>query len=91
LIKDNIKILKKSNINKVPKTIKKVPKSQSMKEIWRPSLCLPPKIASLTGFAWTNCYECNGNCLTKNIFEEHNLSMKGEMELAARMKKIIAS
>jgi len=38
-----------------------------------------------------NCYTCSGNCLTKSIFEEHNLSMKEEMELVAKMKEIISS
>jgi hypothetical protein len=36
-----------------------------------------------------NCATCNGNCLLKNIFEEHNLSMKEEMELKSKMSKII--
>lgn len=36
-----------------------------------------------------NCSTCNGNCLFKNIFEEHNLSMKEEMELIARISKVI--
>ncbi|MCU0284947.1 MAG: hypothetical protein MUF15_00985 [Acidobacteria bacterium] len=36
-----------------------------------------------------NCSTCNGNCLFKNIFEEHNLSMKEEMELIARIAKVI--
>lgn len=36
-----------------------------------------------------NCATCNGNCLTKNIFEEHNLSMKEEMELKKKMDGVI--
>lgn len=36
-----------------------------------------------------NCSTCNGNCLFKNIFEEHNLSMKEEMELISRLAKVI--
>ena len=32
-----------------------------------------------------NCYKCNGNCLFKDIFEEHNLSMKDEMELKRKI------
>lgn len=38
-----------------------------------------------------NCATCNGNCLTKNIFEEHNLSMKEEMALIAKMSKVISA
>lgn len=37
-----------------------------------------------------NCADCNGNCLLKNIFEEHNLSMKEEIELVSRMSKVIS-
>lgn len=37
-----------------------------------------------------NCAECNGNCLFKDIFEEHNLSMKQEMELKRRMAALIS-
>lgn len=36
-----------------------------------------------------NCYKCNGNCLFKDIFEEHNLSMKEEMEMKEKIDKII--
>lgn len=36
-----------------------------------------------------NCYKCNGNCLFKDIFEEHNLSMKAEMEMKNKINKII--
>lgn len=36
-----------------------------------------------------NCATCNGNCLFKDIFEEHNLSMKEEMELKKKMARII--
>ncbi len=37
-----------------------------------------------------NCATCNGNCLLKNIFEEHNLSMKEEMELTSRISMTIS-
>jgi hypothetical protein len=37
-----------------------------------------------------NCAVCNGNCLLKDIFEEHSLSMKQEMELKHRMSKVIS-
>jgi len=36
-----------------------------------------------------NCATCNGNCVFKDIFEEHNLSMKEEMELIARISEVI--
>ena len=37
-----------------------------------------------------NCAACNGNCLLKDIFEEHSLSMKQEMELKHRMSEVIS-
>jgi hypothetical protein len=37
-----------------------------------------------------NCATCSGNCLTKNIFEEHNLSMKDEMELKRKMSRVLS-
>lgn len=37
-----------------------------------------------------NCYKCNGNCLLKDIFEEHNLSMKDEMTLKRKMSAVIS-
>ena len=36
-----------------------------------------------------NCYKCNGNCLLKDIFEEHNLSMKEEMGLKSKIAAVI--
>jgi len=36
-----------------------------------------------------NCAVCDGNCLFKNIFEEHNLSMKEEMELKRKMFRVL--
>lgn len=48
-----------------------------------------PDLAPILAEYDINCYECNGNCLFKNIFEEHNLSMKEEMELKAKMAEII--
>jgi hypothetical protein len=49
-----------------------------------------PALAQLLKEYEINCATCNGNCLLKNIFEEHNLSMKEEMELADRMSKVIS-
>lgn len=49
-----------------------------------------PSLAPILKEYDINCYECNGNCLTKSIFEEHNLSMKEEMELISKMSKIIS-
>jgi iron-sulfur cluster repair protein YtfE (RIC family) len=38
-----------------------------------------------------SCATCtSGNCFLKDIFEEHNLSMKEEMELVSRISKIIS-
>lgn len=37
-----------------------------------------------------NCYKCDGNCLLKDICEEHNLSMKDEMALKRKMNAIIS-
>lgn len=48
-----------------------------------------PALAPILAEYDINCYKCNGNCLLKDIFEEHNLSMKEEMELKSQMLKII--
>lgn len=48
-----------------------------------------PELAPLLAKYDINCYKCNGNCLFKDIFEEHNLSMKEEMELKKKMAEII--
>jgi hypothetical protein len=34
-----------------------------------------PNLAPILAEYDINCYKCNGNCLFKDIFEEHNLSM----------------
>jgi hypothetical protein len=52
-------------------------------------LKLYPELAPILSEYDINCYKCDGNCLTKDIFEEHNLSMKEEMELKSKMRKII--
>jgi hypothetical protein len=48
-----------------------------------------PELAPVLAEYDINCYQCNGNCLFKNIFEEHNLSMKQEMELKYKISRII--
>lgn len=48
-----------------------------------------PQLAPILAEYDINCYKCNGNCLTRDIFEEHNLSMKEEMELKSKMRAII--
>ena len=48
-----------------------------------------PQLAPILAEYDINCYKCDGNCLFKDIFEEHNLSMKEEMELKGKMSKII--
>ena len=50
-----------------------------------------PSLAPILKDYDINCHQCDGNCLTKNIFEEHNLSMKEEMELISKMSKIISN
>ena len=49
-----------------------------------------PQLAPIIAEYDINCYKCDGNCLTKDIFEEHNLSMKEEMELKGKMSKILS-
>ncbi len=48
-----------------------------------------PQLAPVLADYDIDCYKCNGNCLMKDIFEEHNLSMMQEMELKTRMMEII--
>jgi iron-sulfur cluster repair protein YtfE (RIC family) len=48
-----------------------------------------PQLAAVLADYDINCYTCNGNCLFKDIFEEHNLSMKQEMEIKAAIAAII--
>lgn len=48
-----------------------------------------PELAPILADYDINCYKCNGNCLFKDIFEEHNLSMKQEIELKTRMAAVI--
>ena len=48
-----------------------------------------PELAPILKEYDINCHSCDGNCLFKDIFEEHNLSMKQEMELISRISKII--
>ncbi|UCH95482.1 MAG: DUF1858 domain-containing protein [Candidatus Aminicenantes bacterium] len=48
-----------------------------------------PQLAPVLAQYDINCYKCNGNCLFKDIFEEHNLSMKEEIELKTKMAEII--
>lgn len=48
-----------------------------------------PSLAPILKEYDINCAVCNGNCLFKDIFEEHNLSMKEEMELKKKMSRII--
>ena len=49
-----------------------------------------PKLAPILAEYDINCYKCNGNCLTKDITEEHNLSMKDEIALKNKMREIIS-
>jgi iron-sulfur cluster repair protein YtfE (RIC family) len=49
-----------------------------------------PELAPILKEYDINCATCNGNCLLKDIFEEHSLSMKQEMELKQRMSMVIS-
>jgi len=49
-----------------------------------------PNLAPILAEYDINCYKCNGNCLLKDIFEEHNLSMKDEMTLKRKMSAVIS-
>ena len=49
-----------------------------------------PQLAPILMEYDINCYQCNGNCLLKSIFEEHNLSMKEEMEAIAKISKVLS-
>lgn len=48
-----------------------------------------PQLAPILAEYDIDCYKCDGNCLLKGIFEEHNLSMKEEMELKRKMCAVI--
>lgn len=48
-----------------------------------------PQLAPILAEYDIDCYKCNGNCLFKDIFEEHNLSMKQEMEMKTKIARII--
>lgn len=49
-----------------------------------------PSLAPILKEYDINCDTCDGNCLFKNIFEEHNLSMKDEMELKRKMSRVLS-
>ena len=49
-----------------------------------------PGLAPILADYDINCYKCDGNCLMKDIFEEHNLSMKEEMELKKKISREIS-
>jgi hypothetical protein len=49
-----------------------------------------PDLAAILAEYDINCATCDGNCLMKDIFEEHNLSMKEEMELKRKMIRTIS-
>jgi iron-sulfur cluster repair protein YtfE (RIC family) len=49
-----------------------------------------PTLAQILEVYDIHCYKCNGNCLLKDIFEEHNLSMKEEMQLVAEISHVLS-
>jgi hypothetical protein len=59
--------------------------NRGIKEVLKDYPALAPILADYD----INCYKCNGNCIFKDIFEEHNLSMKQEMEIKTRIAAII--
>ncbi|MCP4147878.1 MAG: hypothetical protein GY757_09015 [bacterium] len=48
-----------------------------------------PKLAGVLEEYDINCFQCDGNCKMKDVTEEHNLSMKDEMEYAAKVAGVI--
>lgn len=49
-----------------------------------------PELTSILKEYDISCATCtSGNCFLKDIFEEHNLSMKQEMELKTKVSGII--
>ena len=48
-----------------------------------------PELAAILSEYDINCATCDGNCLMKDMFEEHNLSMKQEMALKNKMSEVI--
>lgn len=49
-----------------------------------------PELANLLKEYDITCYKCRGNCLFKDIIEEHSMSMKTEIELMGRMQKLLS-
>lgn len=50
-----------------------------------------PELAEVLKEYDINCFTCDGNCKMKDVTEEHNLSMKEEMEFIAKVSRIIPS
>lgn len=48
-----------------------------------------PGLAPILAEYDIDCYKCNGNCLFKDIFEWHNLSMQQEMDIKEKINKVI--
>lgn len=56
-----------------------------IKEVLKEYPALAPILAEYN----IDCYRCNGNCFFKDIFEWHNLSMQQEMDIKAKIDRII--
>jgi len=48
-----------------------------------------PQLANILKEYDILCDNCDGKCLMRSITEEHNLSMKEEMELVSKISEII--
>ncbi len=50
-----------------------------------------PELAEVLKEYDINCYSCSGNCVMKNVTEEHNLSMKEEMDFSEKVGKVLSN
>jgi hypothetical protein len=48
-----------------------------------------PDLAPILAEYDIDCYKCDGNCLFKDIFEWHNLSMEQEMDMKDKITGVI--
>lgn len=48
-----------------------------------------PDLAPILAEYDIDCYKCDGNCLFKDIFEWHNLSMEQEMDMKDKIARVI--
>jgi iron-sulfur cluster repair protein YtfE (RIC family) len=48
-----------------------------------------PELAEVLKKYDINCHSCTGNCITKDVTEEHNLSMKEEIDFDKNVSKVL--